>query len=174
MQYINLEKKTDLCFSTIKTCLFNFSFSAFVIFWFYCFTCMFMHYFHLKTLWGLSWKVLKSAKSRLDMWLHSFSHKMCCDSIKSNAKNPLFCQISGFVFCVIWRFRKDSEKMNGSQRKKTPPISNMMFVNLKDNFASQWSRNLSHNCCSKRLWNYVFTCSRRVSDVSTAISHGTD
>ncbi len=32
----------------------------------------------------------------------------------------------------------------------------MMFVNLKDNFASQESQSFSHNCWSVRLWKYVF------------------
>ncbi len=33
-----------------------------------------------------------------------------------------------------------------------PPISNMTFFSLKDNFAGQWSRSLSHNSWSTRLW----------------------
>ncbi len=31
-----------------------------------------------------------------------------------------------------------------------------MSVYLKDNFSSQESRSLSHNCCSLRLWKYLF------------------
>ncbi len=32
----------------------------------------------------------------------------------------------------------------------------MMFVILKDSFASQENPILSHNCWSKKIWKYIF------------------
>ncbi len=54
-----------------------------------------------------------------------------------------------------------------------PPISNIMFVNLKDNFASKESCSLSHNYLSITLWKYVFIKTLHLI-VLTTISYRAD